>query len=430
MIMAGHTLELLAPVGGEEQLEAALRYGADAVYFAATSFGMRASAHNFAPQDIADVVRRVHSAGARAYVTVNILVRDTERSELIEYLHLLRDSGVDAVIVADLGVLHLCKTYIPEVEIHVSTQMSVTNVDAARLLHSLGVKRVVLARELQLDEIAHICQHAPCGMEFEVFVHGSMCMAYSGRCLISNYLTDRDANRGACAQSCRWDYALVERKRPDLPFEVVEDGDFTRIMSAQDLCMIDHLDELCAAGVTSLKIEGRAKGAYYVGTVINAYRHVLDGGTVEWARRELETISHRPYSTGFFFGSAHQCLDHPGYERTCDWALTVESCEHITPDRYGQYAILEADQLVTQYPQGMFVLHVIQRNKFCEGDELEAIHAGEDIQRVPVHCLWRLNDRYPVKEQMATHAGKPYVFLSPAKVEPGDLVRIRRVLTS
>lgn len=218
----------------------------------------------------------------------------------------------------------------------------------------------------------------------------------------------------------------MERQRPNQPFEVVEDGDFTRIMSAEDLCMIDHLDDLTEAGVTNLKIEGRAKSAYYVGTVVNAYRQVLDGASLEWAHHELETISHRPYSTGFYYGRATQCHHHPGYERTHDWALTVERCTKVAFQDYAQYAIMEADELQQRYPDGMYLWEVVQRNKFCEGDRLEVLSPGKPVYEADIRCLWRVNDGHPVKEAVANHAAKPYYFLSPVAVEPKDLVRLRR----
>lgn len=281
----------------------ALHFGADAVYLAGAQFGMRAGAENFTPDGIRAAVQLAHAQGAAVHVTCNTLPRDDEMAQLPAYLELLDDAGVDAIIAADLGVITLAKRYAPHVALHVSTQFGVVNSAAAAALYDLGAQRVVLARELSLAEIAAIRAHTPPELELEAFVHGAMCVSFSGRCLLSNYLTGRDANRGRCAQPCRWKYGLTESKRPGQVFDITEDARGTYIFNSRDMCMIDHLPELLAAGITSLKIEGRTKSAYYVGAVTNAYRHALDDAVAGrpldpvWQREVLQ-ISHRPYSSG------------------------------------------------------------------------------------------------------------------------------------
>ena len=253
--------ELLCPAGDLERLQMALHFGADAVYLAGAQFGMRAGAENFTPDGIRAAVQLAHVQGAAVHVTCNTLPRDDEMAQLPAYLELLDDAGVDAIIAADLGVITLAKRYAPHVALHVSTQFGVVNSAAAAALHDLGAQRVVLARELSLAEIAAIRAHTPPELELEAFVHGAMCVSFSGRCLLSNYLTGRDANRGRCAQPCRWKYGLTESKRPGQVFDITEDARGTYIFNSRDMCMIDHLPELLAAGITSLKIEGRTKSA-------------------------------------------------------------------------------------------------------------------------------------------------------------------------
>ena len=321
--------ELLCPAGDLERLQMALHFGADAVYLAGAQFGMRAGAENFTPDGIRAAVQLAHAQGAAVHVTCNTLPRDDELALLPEYLELLDDAGVDAIIAADLGVITLAKRYAPHVALHVSTQFGVVNSAAAAALHDLGAQRVVLARELSLAEIAAIRAHTPPELELEAFVHGAMCVSFSGRCLLSNYFTGRDANRGRCAQPCRWKYGLTESKRPGQVFDITEDERGTYIFNSRDMCMIDHLPELLAAGITSLKIEGRTKSAYYVGAVTNAYRHALDDAIAGrpldpvWQREVLQ-ISHRPYSTGFYFGQPGQYTANSAYFAGAEVCAVVE----------------------------------------------------------------------------------------------------------
>ena len=346
--------ELLCPAGDLERLQMALHFGADAVYLAGAQFGMRAGAENFTPDGIRAAVQLAHAQGAAVHVTCNTLPRDDEMAQLPAYLELLDDAGVDAIIAADLGVITLAKRYAPHVALHVSTQFGVVNSAAAAALHDLGAQRVVLARELSLAEIAAIRAHTPPELELEAFVHGAMCVSFSGRCLLSNYLTGRDANRGQCAQPCRYQYALMEEKRPGEYFPVFEDEKGTYIMNSRDMCMIDHLDDLMDAGVDCLKIEGRAKSAYYAAIVTGAYRHVLDdvaaGRPVDpvW-RDEVEHVSHRHYSTGFFYGQPGQFYEDARYIRDWQICAVVTGCT----------------------PEGLATLSL--RNKFAAGDAVEVV---------------------------------------------------------
>jgi putative protease len=298
--------ELLAPAGGRERLEAAVRFGADAVYLAGKEFGMRAASPNFGPEELASAVEYAHDAGVRVYLTCNNVMRNDDFGRLPDFLRMARDAGVDALIVTDLGVLDLVRKVAPKMEIHISTQAGVTSWASANAFYRLGAKRVVLARELTLEEIAEIRAKTPADLELEAFVHGAMCVSFSGRCLLSEYFTGRDANRGDCAQPCRWKYALMEQTRPGRYLPVAEDGDGSYFLNSRDLCMIGHIPELVRAGVSSLKIEGRAKSAYYAAVTTNAYRCALDEYAEHpetplpgWIAEELNKISHREYSTGF-----------------------------------------------------------------------------------------------------------------------------------
>lgn len=354
--------ELLAPAGDMERLVMALHYGADAVYLAGTEFGMRAAAGNFDEETMRHAVDLCHKKGVSVHVTCNTLPREHELVRLPAYLEFLEDIGVDALIVADLGVISMAKKYAPSVELHISTQLGVVNSETCKMIYDMGASRAVLARELSLNEIRQIRANSPKDLELEAFVHGAMCVSFSGRCLLSNYLTGRDANRGECAQPCRWKYHLVEEKRPNEYFEITEDNG-TFIMNSNDMCMIEHLPELIDAGVTSFKIEGRMKSAYYAAAVTNAYRHALDAaiqGTPlpkVWVD-EVDKISHRNYSTGFYFGEPgqHYSSSDSIYFATADVCAVVESCDE----------------------SGNAVL--TQRNKYSLGDTLELLtNDGEPL---------------------------------------------------
>lgn len=340
-----------------ERLIMALHYGADAVYLAGQRYGMRASAGNFSGEQLVKAVEMAHEKGVRVYVTCNTLPREDELAGLPGYLEALQTAGADALIIADLGVLELAKKYAPNVKKHVSTQLGVINSATANALYDLGADTVVLARETPLEDIRKIRANTPKELRIEAFVHGAMCVSFSGRCLLSNYLTGRDANRGQCAQPCRWKYHLVEETRPGEYYEITEDGG-TYILNSRDMCMIEHIPELIDAGVASFKIEGRMKSAYYTAVVTNAYRHAIDAAIAGkpldrlWVE-ETEKLSHRPYTTGFYYGDPGQHYEATSYYSLTDVAAVVEECG--------------AD--------GSAVLS--QRNKFYRGDELELLIPGK-----------------------------------------------------
>ena len=347
-------IELLSPAGDMERLKMSVLYGADAVYLAGTDFGMRSFAGNFTPQELPEAVRYAHDHGVKVHVTVNTMPRNDEIVNLPAYLEQLQDAGVDALIVADLGAFTLAGKYAPKCARHISTQQSIANYECAKAWYDLGAERVVLARELSLEEIRTIREKTPKELEIETFGHGAMCVSYSGRCLLSNYMTGRDSNRGACAQPCRYQYALMEEKRPGEYFPVFEDEKGTYILNSRDMCMIDHLKELQEAGVDCIKIEGRAKSAYYAAIVTGAYRHCIDdvagGREVDpvW-RDEVEHVSHRIYSTGFYFGFPGQYTENSRYIRQWQVCAIVESCDET----------------------GLAVCSL--RNKFAAGDQLELV---------------------------------------------------------
>ena len=346
--------ELLSPAGDREKLEMALHYGADAVYLGGKEFGLRAFAGNFDGEGLREAVAMSHAAGARVHVTVNTLPRQPELAALPEFLEMAADAGADAFIVADLGVLSLAKRYAPDVPLHVSTQFGVVNSEAARMLFEMGAARVILARELSLPEIREIREKAPRELELEAFVHGAMCVSFSGRCLLSNYMAQRDGNGGVCAQPCRWKYHLMEEKRPGQFFEISEGPDGTRILNSADLCMIGHLDDLIAAGLESLKIEGRMKSAHYAAVVTNAYRHALDDALAGrpfdplWME-ECGKISHRRYCTGFYYGEPWQYYGEDVYISDASEVAVVERC-----DDAGNAVLTE-------------------RNRFSRGDTVELL---------------------------------------------------------
>ncbi|WP_295742283.1 U32 family peptidase [uncultured Oscillibacter sp.] len=393
--------ELLAPAGDMERLKMAVLYGADAVYLAGTDFGMRAFAGNFTPEELPQAVAYAHARGVRVHCTINTMPRNEEIARLPEHLERLNDAGVDALIAADLGTFTLAGRYAPRCRRHVSTQASVCNYETARAWHDLGASRVILARELGLEEIRTIRDRTPPDLELEAFVHGAMCVSYSGRCLLSNYMTGRDSSRGACAQPCRYHYALMEEKRPGEYFPIEEDGQGAYILNSRDMCMIDHLDDLCAVGLSSLKIEGRAKSAYYAAIVTGAYRHCLDAAAAGaspdpvW-RDEVEHVSHRPYATGFYYGPPGQYYEDSRYIR--DWQVTA--------------VIVDCDQA------GNAVLSL--RNKFRTGDIVELV--GPDLRPFSMEVPEMRNEAGETVEEPRT----PQMLLRmklPRAVPPMTLVR-------
>ena len=310
-------IELLAPVGNMEKLKTAIYFGANACYFAGKQFGLRAFSDNFDLEELKAAVDYCHTYGVKAYITINILAKNSDFEQLKDYVLYLDKIGVDAVIVSDIGVIDFIRKNAPNLTIHVSTQANVTNKYSAQFLVDMGVKRIILARELSIAEIKEIRDYIPEDIELETFVHGAMCISYSGRCLLSNYLTGRESNRGACVQACRWEYSIREKHRKGEYYDIEEDDRGTYILNSKDMCMIEHLDKLRDAGVTSFKIEGRMKSPYYVATVVNAYRRAMDvlENTNNYSVSkelvaELEKASHRRYTTGFFLGdNEKECLE-------------------------------------------------------------------------------------------------------------------------
>ena len=351
--------ELLAPAGDMERLKMAVLYGADAVYLSGTDFGMRAFAGNFEPEELKTAVEYAHSHNVRVHCTINTMPRNDEIVRLPAHLERLNDAGVDAIIVADMGAFTLAGKYASNCERHISTQASISNFETANAWYDLGASRVILARELSLEEIRTIREKTPKELEIEAFVHGAMCVSYSGRCLLSNYMTSRDSNRGACAQPCRYQYTLMEEKRPGEYFPIEEDEKGTYILNSRDMCMIDHLNDLVDVGLDSLKIEGRAKSAYYAAIVTGAYRHCLDdvmaGRPIDpvW-RDEVDHVSHRPYAAGFYYGHPGQFYANSRYIREWQVVALVTDCDD----------------------EGNATLSL--RNKFRAGDVVELV--GPDLR--------------------------------------------------
>ncbi len=351
-------LEVLAPAGDMERFNAAVMFGADAVYLGGKSFGMRSSPANFSMDELSRACSIAHEKGKKVYLTCNTLPKNSEIEGFEGFIKEAYSCGIDAAIVNDIGVFSMIKQYTPDLEIHISTQAGIVNYVTARTFYNMGAKRVVLARELSIDDIAEIRAKTPNDMDIECFVHGAMCVSFSGRCLLSQYLVNRDANRGECAQPCRWKYALMEEKRPGEYYPIAEDETGSYILNAKDMCMIEHLDKLAEAGVTSFKIEGRAKSAYYVSVVTNAYRHAVnilksnpDSYILpKWIVDEVYKVSHRMYSNGFYFGRPEQSqyYETSGYVRNYDVVAIVDDCR----DGY---------------------IYCTQRNRFFKGDRLEIL---------------------------------------------------------
>ncbi len=350
-------MELLCPAGDLERLKAAVDFGADAVYLAGEEFGMRTAATNFGEEDMRQGVKYAHSHGVKVFVTCNTLPHNDEIPRLPAFLEQLADVEVDGIIASDIGTIGLVKKYAPKQELHVSVQSGIVNYETANAFYNMGAKRIVAARELSLAEIAEIRAKTPKELDIEAFAHGAMCVSFSARCLLSSYMTGRDANRGDCAQPCRWSYSLMEQTRPGQYFDITETDKGTYILNSNDLCMAEHIKEMYEAGVYSLKIEGRAKSHYYTAVTANAYRGAVDSffknpdePTPEWVMEELEKISHRPYSTGFYF-------ERPDREQT-----------HLTAGYVRSYSVAG---VVKGYENGCVVLEL--KNKFLKGQELDCL---------------------------------------------------------
>ncbi len=395
------TIELLSPAGDWERMEMAVAYGANAVYLAGGMFGMRSFAGHFGEGVLDKAVDYCHSRGVKVYVTCNTMPRNDEIPQLPAWLEYLEATKVDAVILADMGVLALAKRHAPTVDVHISTQASIVNYVSAQMYYDLGASRVILARELSLEDIRLLRQQTPKELELEAFVHGAMCMSYSGRCLLSSFMTGRDANRGACAQPCRYQYALMEETRTGEAYTIVEEAGETFILNSRDLCMIDHVQELVEVGVSSLKIEGRAKSAYYAGVITGAYRQALDaverGVPLDavW-RDEVEHISHREYSTGFFYGEPGQYVKSSGY--FCDWKIVafVVSC---TEDGFATLTL---------------------RNKFATGEEVEVVGPWVKPQSF---LVGELRDDTGEVVELVRNPQMIFTLQLPQKVPPLSMIR-------
>lgn len=403
-------IELLSPCGDFERLKLALKFGADAVYLAGEMFGMRTNPSNFDADELKNAVELVHSLGKKVYLTCNTLPRNDEIEKLPDFLKYAEQIGIDAFIIADIGVMAMAKKYAASVDIHMSTQVGIVNYQTANTLYEMGASRIVTARELSLDEIKVIRDKTPSDLEIEVFVHGAMCMSFSGRCILSDYMTHRDANRGDCAQPCRWKYHLVEETRPGQYFPINEEKNGTYIFNSRDLCMIEHIPELVNAGVDSFKIEGRAKSEYYTAIVTYAYRNAIDEylknpsddyKVPQWILDEMEKMSHREYTTGFNFGPIKngQVTDTGGYIR--NWDVCA---------------------LFKEYKDGRLV--VSQRNRFFEGDELEVVEPNKKPYKLVVADLYNEDDEEKV--DVANKATNTYSFKCDIPISSDAIFRRQR----
>ncbi|WP_367401089.1 peptidase U32 family protein [Phascolarctobacterium faecium] len=402
--------ELLAPAGNMEKCKIALRYGADAVYLGGKMFGLRAFANNFSIEEIAEAAAYAHGLGKKVYVTVNIFAHNEDLARLPDYLLELQQAGVDALLISDLGVWNVARQTVPEMPLHVSTQANTSNWAAVQAWKALGAERVVLARELSLEEIREIGTRTD--VELEAFVHGAMCISYSGRCLLSSYLTGRDGNRGACAQACRWEYSLIEKNRSDEGFDIEEDERGTYVMNSKDLCLIDHIPDLIEAGICSLKIEGRMKSIHYVATVVSVYRKAIDAYwndpkkyqvTDEW-RQELEKVSHRPYTKGFAFGK-------PG----SDGQVYMTSSYEQTHDFVG---------IVLAYDADAKRAYIEQRNNVKNGEVLELLMPDGELFPLTLEDM-RNADGESI--DCAPHAQQKFSIVSDRALMPDSLLR-RKVI--
>ncbi|MBR2011528.1 MAG: U32 family peptidase [Clostridia bacterium] len=411
-------VELLSPAGNMEKLRAALRFGADAVYLAGKGFGMRSAADNFTDEELALAAQYVHERGKKLYLTVNTMPHGGEYPRLRAYLSGLAGVGIDAMIVTDLGVFSTVRELLPDMELHISTQSSIVSPAAAKAWAALGAKRLVLARELTLREVHAIRQALDPSVELEAFVHGSMCVSYSGRCMLSNQFTGRDANRGACTQPCRWNYTIVEEKRPDEHLPVIENENGTFVMSSKDMCMLRHVPELIEAGVSSFKIEGRMKSAYYTAVITNAYRMAINayqkdpqGYTFDEALyREVESVSHREYCTGYWFDDVREtpqlCKD-PGYIREkAYFAAAIEQTDPPTG-------------LEKENAAGV-LCRFRQRNKLSLGDSAELLTPG----KVGLPCkITELYDETGTPIESAPHPLMIFYARLPFAATEGDILR-------
>ena len=405
-------IELLIPAGSLEVLRVAVDYGADAVYIGGEAFGLRAKAHNFTLDEMREGCDYCHSHNAKLYVTVNIFAHNADLPGVRQYLEQLKTVPVDALIISDPAIFTMAREILPQMELHVSTQANNTNYGIYRFWYGLGAKRVVSARELSLEELKEIRSNIPDDMEIESFIHGAMCISYSGRCLLSNFLTGRDANQGACTHPCRWQYSVVEEKRPGEYFPVEEDDRGTYIFNSKDLCMIEHIPELVEAGIDSFKIEGRMKTALYVATVARTYRKAIDDyrkdeqlyrDHLDYYREEIGKCTYRQFTTGFYFGKPgpdEQVYDSNEYVKEYTYIGTIEDV-----DEQG-YA------------------HFIQRNKFAVGETVEAMQFDGTNLSLTVQEIWNEKGEAVLS---APHPKEPLTVDLGAKLEKGMILRRRTI---
>ena len=416
--------ELLSPAGNFEKLKAALLYGADAIYLAGRSFGMRSAADNFSNEELAEAVRYTHERGKRVFLTLNTMPHGDEYVALREFLTDIKDIGVDAYIVADLGVMATLTEIIPDAEVHISTQASIVSPEAALAYVKMGAKRLVLARELTLGEIKAIRERIPADVELEAFVHGSMCVSYSGRCMLSHMMTGRDANRGKCTQPCRWSYVIYEEKRPDLPIPIEQSELGTFIMSSKDMCTIEHIPELIEAGINSFKIEGRMKSAYYTAVVTNAYRMAIDSYMADPENyaydpallRELESVSHREYCTGYYLDKpieSAQLGTQTGYIRDKAYFATATEYDEGEAKRLAECGIALENEDGRLY-------RFIQRNKVKTGDSAEIISPSKIGAPLTVSEIYLQNGE---AVDSAPHPSMIFWARVPFEVYEGDIMR-------
>ena len=392
--------ELLCPAGSFESMNTALHFGADAVYAGGPFMQLRSDNAGFSYEDILKAVELVHGKGKKLYITVNCFATNNEIDALSDYAKFLYEARVDGVIVSDLGSVVTIKAAAPDLPVHISTQANIQNYKTAEVFYNMGAERVVLGREMSLDEIRELRAKTPKEMEIEAFVHGAMCMSYSGRCLISSYLSGKSGNHGECTQPCRWMYNIVEEKRPEQHFTVIEENGTSAILSSHDLCCVDFLDEIADAGVISFKIEGRMKSPYYVATVTNAYRQRMNGtATLEQIKNELECASHRPYSTGFYYGALK-------YDHNND-GLYHQSCKFI--------GIVLGDEGNGRYTVQM-------RNRFSVGDRLEILSPNSSGKSFIVESIIDKDG----KDRQTAHLPQEILSVAcPEKLSQGDILRIR-----
>ncbi len=416
--------ELLSPAGNFEKLKAALLYGADAVYLAGQSFGMRSAADNFSVEELYEAVKYTHERGKKLYLTLNTMPHGEEYAPLRQFLFEIKDAEIDAYIVADLGVMSVLHEIMPDCEIHISTQASIVSPEAALAYAALGAKRLVLARELTFAEIAEIRARLPQDVELEAFIHGSMCVSYSGRCMLSNMMTGRDANRGRCTQPCRWNYIIYEEKRPDLPIPIEQTELGTFIMSSKDMCTIEHIPALIKSGINSFKIEGRMKSAYYTAVVTNAYRMAIDAYLADpegyefdplWLR-ELESVSHREYCTGYYLDEPienAQLGTQTGYIRDKAYFATAVDYNE------DEIKAIEANGVPYENDDGR-LYRFIQRNKVKIGDVAEVISPSRVGAAFDVKEIYLGNGE---AAESAPHPSMIFWCRVPFEVREGDIMR-------